>query len=134
MVVEATCFYDAILAEISTETIKMNITCFIQYKIDPYQLDKFQKYANAWGKIIPTCGGDLLGYFLPYEGTNDTAFGLISFNNLADYEKYRTILKTNSDGKSNFLFAQEEKFIIEEKRSFLKIVSSTYKQLPKVKI
>jgi len=108
----------------------MTITCFIEYKINPYKLAEFEQYAQNWGEIIPHCGGDLLGYFLPHEGSNDTAYGLISFNSLKDYEEYRTRLKTDKAGKDNFVFAQQEQFIIEEKRSFLKVVANTYKKAP----
>src|ERR1041385_746107 len=62
------------------------ITCFIRYQIDPLQREEFRKYAENWGRIIPRCGGHLIGYFLPYEGTNDVAWGLIAFENLAAYE------------------------------------------------
>src|SRR5438067_9947096 len=49
----------------------MRITCFIRYQIDPFQKDAFKQYAENWARIIPRCGGHLVGYFLPYEGTND---------------------------------------------------------------
>jgi hypothetical protein len=49
----------------------LTITCLIRYQIDPFQRDAFKKYAENWGRIIPRCGGHLVGYFLPYEGTND---------------------------------------------------------------
>jgi hypothetical protein len=52
------------------------ITCFIRYTIDPFQRDAFVRYAQAWGHIIPRCGGRVLGYFLPHEGTNDVAWGV----------------------------------------------------------
>lgn len=106
----------------------LKITCFIEYRLDPFKLPLFEQYAENWGKIIPECGGDLLGYFLPHEGTNDRAFGLISFNSLADYEQYRTKLKSNQAGSENFTFAQTDRFILEEKRSFLKVVPATYKK------
>ncbi|RYY70126.1 MAG: NIPSNAP family protein, partial [Comamonadaceae bacterium] len=61
----------------------MTITCFIRYQIDPFQRDAFRAYALNWGRIIPRCGGRLLGYFLPCEGTNDIAWGLIGFDSLA---------------------------------------------------
>ena len=61
----------------------MIITCVIRYQIDPYQRDAFKKYAENWGRIIPRCGGHLVGYFLPYGGTNDVAWGPIAFDNLA---------------------------------------------------
>jgi len=109
----------------------MKLTCFIEYKIDPYKLAEFKIYAASWGKIIPSCGGDLIGYFLPHEGTNNTAFGLINFESLADYEKYRARLKKDENGKINFEYAQKEKFILEEKRSFLTTELGTYLQKAK---
>lgn len=110
----------------------MKITCFIEYQIDPFNLEKFEQYADNWGTIIPQCGGELLGYFLPHEGTNDTAYGLISFDSLAQYEEYRLRLRQSELGKSNFEFAQQEQFILTEKRSFLRAVPTTYKQKSKV--
>jgi len=112
----------------------MKVTCFIQYKINAYKLDQFEKYSEQWGRIIPECGGELIGYFLPHEGSNNQAFGLISFNSLADYEKYREILKQDKDGQQNFQFAYEQQFILEEKRSFLKVVPNTYMKSPKEKL
>src|SRR5690348_17565854 len=61
----------------------MSLACFIRYQIDPFQLDAFRRYATAWGTIIPRCGGHLVGYFLPDEGTNDIAWGIITFDSLA---------------------------------------------------
>ena len=49
----------------------MTISCFIRYQIDPFQKEAFRAYAENWGRIIPRCGGDLIGYFLHDEGTND---------------------------------------------------------------
>ncbi|WP_353408868.1 NIPSNAP family protein [Pseudoteredinibacter isoporae] len=112
------------------ETSTLKITCFIEYQIDPFKREQFQQYADNWGKIIPQCGGELLGYFLPHEGTNNTTFGLISFDCLADYERYRTRLRESKEGKSNFDFAQREQFILSEKRSFLEVLPSTYKRNP----
>ncbi|BCL72142.1 putative NIPSNAP family containing protein [Vibrio nigripulchritudo MADA3029] len=108
----------------------MTITCFIEYRIDPFKVSLFEQYAENWSKIIPECGGDLLGYFVPHEGTNYCAYGLISFPSLSEYEAYRKRLKESELGKSNFNFAKDQQFIIEEKRTFLKVVSSTYKQAP----
>jgi hypothetical protein len=101
----------------------MRITCFIRYEIDPFQRAAFQTYAEAWGRIIPKCGGDLIGYFLPHEGTNNVAFGLIAFESLAAYEAYRARLKADPEGRENFAFAQAERFILREERSFLENVA-----------
>ncbi len=106
----------------------MKITCFIEYRIDPFKLDLFRQYAENWGKIIPQCGGELIGYFLPHEGTNDIAYGLISFSSLADYEAYRARLRQSESGAANFSFAQNEKFILSEKRSFLQVAPGTDKR------
>ena len=73
----------------------MAIACFIRYRIDPFRREEFRRYAEAWGTIIPRCGGDLVGYFLPHEGTNDVAWGVIAFDSLAAYEAYRARLKAD---------------------------------------
>lgn len=101
----------------------MRITCFIRYEIDPFQRAAFHTYAEAWGRIIPKCGGDLIGYFLPHEGTNNVAFGLIAFESLAAYEVYRTRLKADPEGRENFAFAQAKRFILREERTFLENVA-----------
>jgi NIPSNAP len=106
----------------------MAITCFIRYQIDPFQKEAFRTYAEHWGRIIPRCGGNLIGYFLPDEGTNDIAWGLISFNSLADYETYRARLKTDKEGKKNFAFAQTNKLILREERTFLQGIPNTLAQ------
>jgi hypothetical protein len=100
----------------------MKITCFIRYQIDPFQRDAFKAYAGNWLRIIPRCGGDLLGYFLPHEGTNDVAWGLVAFDSLAAYEAYRTRLKADPEGRENFLFAQRQRFILREERTFCEAV------------
>ena len=96
----------------------MTVTCLIRYEIDPFQLPAFREYAQRWGEIIPRCGGHLLGYFLPHEGTNDVAWGLIGFDSLAAYEAYRARLRADPAGRENFEWAQRERFILREERTF----------------
>lgn len=103
----------------------MVITCFIRYQIDPFQREAFRRYADNWRRIIPRCGGQLLGYFLPHEGTNDIAWGLIGFDSLAAYETYRARLRADPEGRANFEWAQRERFILREERSFTEAVAST---------
>lgn len=103
----------------------MRITVFIRYQIDPVQRDAFRAYAAAWGRIIPRCGGDLIGYFLPHEGTNDVAWGLIGFDSLRSYEEYRARLKADDEGRANFAFAQAKRFILREERTFLEPVTNS---------
>jgi hypothetical protein len=103
----------------------VSIVCFIRYQIDPFQHDAFEAYAERWGEIIPRCGGHLIGYFMPHEGTNDVAFGLIGFDSLADYERYRARLRADVNGRANFLVAQQQRFIVQEERTFLRAVEPT---------
>lgn len=103
----------------------MTITCFIRYQIDPFQREAFARYAENWGRIIPRCGGRLIGYFLPHEGTNDIAWGLIAFDSLAAYESYRATLKADAEGRANFEWALRERFILREERSFVAGVPGT---------
>ncbi len=104
----------------------MTITCLIRYQIDPFQRDAFQRYAENWGRIIPRCGGHLIGYFLPHEGTNDIAWGLIAFESLAAYEAYRTRLKSDTKARENFVMAQSKRLILREERSFVEVVDGTF--------
>ena len=103
----------------------MTITCIIRYQIDPFQRDAFKKYAEDWGRIIPRCGGHLIGYFLPYEGTNDIGWGLIAFDSLASYEAYRTRLKADPEARENLAMAQSKRFILREERNFVEGVDGT---------
>jgi NIPSNAP len=101
---------------------EVTITVFIRYQLDPFKHDAFEDYARRWRAIIPKCGGDLLGYWMPHEGTNNIAFGLISFASLAAYESYRARLKADGEGAANFRVAEMERFILSEERSFLRRV------------
>jgi hypothetical protein len=94
------------------------ITCFIRYELDPLQREAFREYAQAWGRIIPRLGGRLLGYWLPWEGTNYEAWGLVGFDSLAAYEAYRARLKADPEARANFEFAQQQRFILREERTF----------------
>lgn len=104
----------------------MPITCFIRYQIDPFQKDAFKKYAETWGRIIPRCGGHLVGYFLPHEGTNDVAWGLIAFESLAAYETYRARLRSDAEARENFTMAQTKRLILREERTLLEVVEGTF--------
>jgi len=104
----------------------VTIACFIRYQIDPFQRDAFRTYAENWGRIIPRCGGHLIGYFLPHEGTNDIGWGLIAFDSLASYEKYKARLRTDQEARDNFLMAQTKRVILREERNFVEVVDGTF--------
>lgn len=100
----------------------MTVTVFIRYQIDPFKRAMFEQYSRNWLGIIPKCGGDLRGYWMPHEGTNNIAFALISFDSLAAYEGYRARLRADAQGMANFAFAEENRFILAEERTFLRQV------------
>src|SRR5271168_1745918 len=108
----------------STKGNAMNVVCQIRYQLDPFKRAQFEEYAKVWLKVIPECGGDLIGYFMPHEGTNDVAFAMIGFDSLAAYEIYRAKLRTYPESVANFNFAEREKFILREERVFLRPVKA----------
>jgi NIPSNAP len=114
--------FDARIAPERQQEVPMTITVFIRYQIDPFKRAEFEAYAKRWLSIIPKCGGELIGYFMPHEGTNNIAYGLISFESLAAYEAYRAKLRGDAEGVANFNVAEEGKFILAEERSFLRKV------------
>jgi len=109
----------------------MKIACIIRYQIDPFQRDGFKKYAENWGRIIPRYGGQLVGYFLPHEGTNNVAWALIGFDSLASYETYRARLKTDPEARENFAMAQTKRLVLREERNFVEVVDGTFNLLPR---
>lgn len=104
----------------------MTITCIIRYEIDPFQHEVFREYDENWGRIIPRCDGDLIGYFLPYQGTNNIAWGLIAFDSLTSYENYQARLWSYPEGRQNFATAQAKRFILREERNFVEVMDSTF--------
>src|SRR6201981_3250446 len=100
----------------------MAITCCIRYVLDPFKRDAFEEYARRWANIIPRCGGDLAGYFMPHEGTNNIALALVSFDSLAAYEAYRARLRADAEGAAHFQSAEQGRFILAEERTFLRKV------------
>ena len=99
------------------------LTCVIRYQIDPTKKDQFVQYSRNWGEVIPRCGANLIGYFAPHEGSSTLAYGIYNIENLAEYETYRARLAADPLGKENYEFAQKEKFLLREDRTFLKIAS-----------
>ena len=102
----------------------MNVVCCIRYELDPFKRERFEEYARNWLTLIPACGGNLIGYFMPHEGTNYEALALIGFESLAAYENYRACLRNDPKSVANFQFAEREKFILKEERTFLRPVTA----------
>ena len=124
--IAVTALVQTMLAERTMPVATPVVTCFIRYQIDPFQKEAFREYAENWGRIIPRCGGHLLGYFLPHEGTNDVAWGLIAFDSLAAYETYRAKLRTDREALANFAAAETKRFILREERTFVEVVDGTF--------
>ncbi|HWW88676.1 MAG TPA: NIPSNAP family protein [Vicinamibacterales bacterium] len=117
---------DALTAQSNRRpTVTVRVTCIIRYEIDPYQREAFKEYARRWGRIIPRCGGYLVGYFLPYEGTNNVGWGLIGFDSLASYEAYKARLRADPEARENFAMAETKRFIVREERNFVEVVDGT---------
>ena len=87
---------------------------------------RIPRIRERWGPIIPRCGGELVGYFVPYEGTNNVAWGLIAFDSLASYGAYRARLKADPEGRANFALAQAKRLILREERTFVEAVDGTF--------
>lgn len=109
----------------------MKILCIIRYEIDPTQRDGFKQYAENWGRIIPRCGGYLIGYFLPYEGTNYVGWGMIGFESLAAYEQYKTRLRGDREALDNFNMVQSRRVILREERTFCELADGTFNIPPR---
>lgn len=99
------------------------LTCVIRYQIDPTKKAQFEEYARTWGQAIPRCGADLVGYYAPHEGSTTLAYGIYNVKSLAEYETYRAKLANDPLGRQNYEFAQKEKFLLREDRTFLKLAS-----------
>jgi len=104
----------------------MKYVCIIRYQIDPFQKDDFEWRAEHLGTIIPRNGGHLVGYFMPHEGTNDVAWGLIGFDTLAQYETYRARLRDDADLTREDAMVKSKKLILREERNFVRLVDGTY--------
>lgn len=102
------------------------LTCIIRYHIDPTKKAQFERYSRNWGEAIPRCGADLIGYFAPHEGSSTLAYGIYNIPDLAAYEAYRARLSADPLGRENYAFAQSERFILREDRTFLKLASAPH--------
>ena len=101
----------------------MAVTCFIHCQIDPFQREAFKPHAQARGRVIARRGGELIGCFLPHEGSNDVAWGLTGFDSVAAHVRHRATLKSDATGRADFELAQARRFIQREQRTWLEDVT-----------
>ena len=102
------------------------LACVIRYHIEPTKKDQFIRYARNWGQAIPRCGADLIGYFAPHEGSSTLAYGIYNIGSLAEYEAYRARLAEDPLGRENYEFAQKERILLREDRTWLKLASAPH--------
>jgi hypothetical protein len=100
------------------------ITLSIRYTIDPRKHKDFERYARALCGIIPRCGGEVVGYWLPtrFAGPTNVALALIDFPSLAAYEQYRERLAKDEDNIASIRRAEESGCILVEDRAILERV------------
>lgn len=98
------------------------ITCYVNYKIDPYKVGEFEHYAKLWIPLVNKFGGTHHGYFLPHEGANNVAVALFSFDSLTTYEIYRKDSMKDADCIAAYDYAKETKCIVSYERNFMRPV------------
>ncbi len=98
------------------------VTAHITYQIDPYQVDEFEQYGKAWIALVNRFGGDHHGYFLPSEGSNDTAYALFTFPSFAEYETYRIEAETDRECIEVYEQAKKTGCIVRFTRTFVRPV------------
>lgn len=69
-------------------------TLCIRYTLDPNRLKPFRDYVEHELAAIRAAGGKVVGYWLPtdFAGPTNVAYGLIDFQTLESYERYRKAL------------------------------------------
>ncbi|MET0337032.1 MAG: NIPSNAP family protein [Caulobacter sp.] len=96
------------------------ITCVVEYVIDPSKLDAFERFAQAWMKLVDLHGGTHHGYFLPSEGASDRALALFSFESLAAYELYRQRFGVDPDFVAADRIRDESGCVLRHERTFMR--------------
>jgi hypothetical protein len=102
------------------------MTLCIRYTLDARKRADFERYAQALTKVIPRCGGALVGYWLPtkFAGPTNQALALIDFPDLAAYERYRERLARDPDGVAALERVEDSGAILVEDRAILEPVAS----------
>jgi hypothetical protein len=98
------------------------ITCYLRYVIDPYKLSDFERYCMLVRDAVRNNGGTYHGHFLPHEGPNNIAIALFSFLSLADYERYRVVVRDDASAKAAWKLADDTRCVLSFERSFMRPV------------
>jgi hypothetical protein len=97
------------------------ITLCIRYTLEASRREDFERYARGLKGVIPRCGGELVGYWLPtkFAGPTNIALALIEFASLAAYEQYRERLGRDPENVELVRRAEAAGCILVEDRSFM---------------
>ena len=96
------------------------ITCVVEYTIDPGQTEAFERFAQAWMRLVNQHGGQHHGYFLPSEGASDRALALFSFLSLAEYEVYRGRFGVDPEFIAADRIRDESRCVLRYERTFMR--------------
>ena len=96
------------------------ITCVVHYTIDPAQTGTFERFAQAWMRLVAKHGGHHHGYFLPAEGACDLALALFSFDSLARYEQYRALFGRDPEFIEADRIRDESGCVLRYERTFMR--------------
>jgi hypothetical protein len=96
------------------------VTCVVHHVIDPAQTPAFERFAQAWMRLVAEHGGVHHGYFLPSEGASDAALALFSFESLAAYERYRERFGVDPEFVAADRIRDESGCVVRYERTFMR--------------
>jgi hypothetical protein len=101
------------------------LTLSIRYVINPNRFSDFKTYVDAEMEPIRRSGGMNIQYFLPtdFAGATNEALGLVDFNSLAEYERYRAALADDGGHKTNVEQLQCSGAVLSMNRSIIRRVA-----------
>jgi NIPSNAP len=100
------------------------ITLCIRYTLNSNKFTDFKTYVAAELGPIRRSGGETLGYFLPsdFAGPTNEALGLIDFETLAEYERFRNASANHPEHNENITRLQQGGAIVAMNRSLIERV------------
>jgi len=98
------------------------LTLCIRYTLDPNRIEAFRTYVDNEQPIIRQSGGRIAGYYLPtdFAGPTNVAYGLIEFDALEAYERYRQALADDPTHRSNVAELAASGAVLNMDRSFIR--------------
>lgn len=97
----------------------------IAYEIDPFPKIPVHHLCHQLGAHRLPPGWAFASLFCAARGRQLRGVGLISFPSLEAYEAYRQRLREHDEAAADFAFAQRERFVRKEERTFSQAVSAS---------